>query len=87
MPSNVSAESFASLPFTSVLHQHSNIHYQYMYRHRMTENKCFFAGGYAHIAPPGTFPERSEKTDTPVLPTTGMADAIAMTISKRTQLT
>ena len=36
---------------------------------------------------PDMFPERAEKTDTPVLPTTGMADAIAMTISKRTQLT
>ena len=62
MPSNVSAESFASLPFNSVLHQHSNIHcihYQYMYRHRMTENECFFVVGDAHIAPPGMTSERS----------------------------
>jgi len=36
---------------------------------------------------PDMFPERAEKTDTPVLPTTVMAYAIAMTISKRTQLT
>ncbi len=41
-------------------------------------------GGDAHIAPLGAAPERSEKTDTPVPPATGMAYAIAMLMSKKT---